>query len=112
VINCTDHFRDQVFNLQQAVAAAEHERRRAEQADPASACLRAGRARSRAIAAANQARIVEWVRTHPGCSRRDISNGIDLTFRNTGNHLTILVAEGRLKNTGSRCRAKYQVVER
>jgi hypothetical protein len=112
MLNCTDHFRAQVINLQQAVAAAERERKLAEQADPASACLKAGRTRSRAIAVANRARIVEWVRTHPRCNTIDIANGIDLTVRNTRNHIVALVAEGRLTNSGSRRRAAYVVSAR
>jgi predicted transcriptional regulator len=112
MLNCTTYFRDQVLLLQQAVANAERERLQAEKAQPMLSNLKAGREKSRAVGAASQARIVEYVRTHPGCSRRDISNGIELTFRNTGNHLTILVAAGRVKNVGSRCRAKYLVVER
>ena len=112
MLNCTDHFRAQLLNLQQAVAAAVRERKLAEQADPASACLKAGRTRSRAIAVANQARIVEYVRTHPRCNQADIAHDIELTVRNTRNHIAFLVGEGRLTNSGSRRRAAYVVSAR
>ena len=111
MLNCTDYFSDQVRLLERAVESAAREREQAEKAQPENACMRAGREKSRAVGAANQARIVEYVRTHPRCTRRDISNGIDLTFRNTGNHLTILVAEVLVRNIGSRCRAAYVVVK-
>ncbi len=113
MLNCTTYFAEQVMSLERAVADAA--RQRAEEAARARAdksFLNAGAAKSRAIGEANRQRVFDWVKAHPRCSRRDISNGTGMTFRNVGPHISRLVQDERIVNTGSRCRAAYVVVTR